>query len=261
MNKKWVLGGFTLIELLVVIAIIALLISIIVPSLRKAKDGVRRIVCRNDLKQVVISANIYASDYDEWIFLSGDGWWLQDLDVITADLIIEISGGDNRIFYCPSVRDKRGPFWPYWNYTSTYHVTGYFWMMDRMNRDTREHIPRTQMPAGTPPKKWPSKVTCKNPTATELVTDIIFSNGNDPTSRYDWTPAGGLADGDYTNHVDYNSRLPQGSNVGFVDGSVDWRNWEKDWDKVKNNTGNIQHRWWATGDPPITTTEQPWHWW
>lgn len=157
--------------------------------------------------------------------------------------------------------DKRGLSQPYWDYSGTYHVTGYFWMMDRMNRTTREHTPRTQMPTGMPPKTWPSKVTCKNPSLTDLATDIIFSNGNEPTSRYDWTAAGGLAEGDYTNHINYSSRLPLGSNISFVNGSVTWRNWERDWNKVKNNNGTIQHRWWATGDPPDATTDQPWHWW
>jgi prepilin-type N-terminal cleavage/methylation domain-containing protein len=45
------LKGFTLIELLVVIAIIALLLSIIVPSLHKAKDAARRVVCASNLHQ------------------------------------------------------------------------------------------------------------------------------------------------------------------------------------------------------------------
>ncbi len=56
--------GFTLIELLVVIAIIALLLSIILPSLKRAKESAQRIVCRNHLKNIGLSNEIYATEHD-----------------------------------------------------------------------------------------------------------------------------------------------------------------------------------------------------
>ena len=57
-------SGFTLIELLVVIAIIALLVSILVPSLNKAKDLARRVICQNNLRGMGTSMVFYANEYD-----------------------------------------------------------------------------------------------------------------------------------------------------------------------------------------------------
>ncbi len=58
MNRK----GFTLIELLVVIAIIALLMSVIVPSLKKAKDAAKLMLCANNQHQTLSGVFAYAAD-------------------------------------------------------------------------------------------------------------------------------------------------------------------------------------------------------
>jgi len=54
--------GFTLIELLVVIAIIALLLSIVVPTLGKAKDYAKRVIDTSNLKQIGLGINVYAQN-------------------------------------------------------------------------------------------------------------------------------------------------------------------------------------------------------
>ncbi len=55
--------AFTLIELLVVVAIITLLISILLPTLQRAKEQSRAVVCRSNLKQVALSFLLYGQDY------------------------------------------------------------------------------------------------------------------------------------------------------------------------------------------------------
>ena len=57
------LHGFTLIELLVVVAIIALLISILLPSLNRARDQARTAVCLSNLKQLGLAFALYAEDH------------------------------------------------------------------------------------------------------------------------------------------------------------------------------------------------------
>src|SRR6516162_7649265 len=51
--------AFTLIELLVVIAIIAVLIALLLPAVQAAREAARRTQCRNNLKQIALSAHNY----------------------------------------------------------------------------------------------------------------------------------------------------------------------------------------------------------
>ncbi len=63
MNRR---KGFTLIELLVVVAIIALLISILLPSLARAREITKRAVCASNLRGIGQAMKVYSNDNADW---------------------------------------------------------------------------------------------------------------------------------------------------------------------------------------------------
>lgn len=76
-NKK----QFTFLELLVVIGIISILLSLLIPSLKSARDTSISAVCKSNLKQIMIAEYNYAKDNNNWVFHRGRyfrwGGWSQ----------------------------------------------------------------------------------------------------------------------------------------------------------------------------------------
>lgn len=58
---------FTLVELLIVIAIIAILASMLMPALKKARDSAKSIVCVNNLKTLSSNVMLYVGDYNAYL--------------------------------------------------------------------------------------------------------------------------------------------------------------------------------------------------
>ena len=122
--------GFTLVELLVVIGIIALLVSILLPALNKAREDAKRVRCLSNERQLVMAWQMYASDNKGHFCGSNTpsfqsppdnkGWWYWAGAGNTLDCLYNgklwpyLKNYD--VYKCPNDRVM---------YTHTYSINGY----------------------------------------------------------------------------------------------------------------------------------------
>jgi len=113
--KKQRVSIFTIIELLIVIAIIAILASMLLPALSRARDSAKQIRCVNNLSQIGKGASIYANDFNDYTIQSQYGtgqWWITGWEYILAQKFIGFGASTDYIncrpekirstpLYCP----------------------------------------------------------------------------------------------------------------------------------------------------------------
>lgn len=156
MEAKIKKTGFTLVELLVVISIIALLLSILVPALVKARAQGRSVVCSSNLKQIGLGFGMYLEDHDRKVFplvyngkndkgQLGRLWYYgfepgrsfsrpegsRELFRESAKLFPYIKGYDS-VEICPSFPYSHGRYKP--KYTTRWMTYG---INDKLSRDMR----------------------------------------------------------------------------------------------------------------------------
>ncbi len=108
-ERKGRIKDFTLIELLVVIAIIALLVSILVPSLKDAKKLAEAAACGVNLHNIYIAASLYANEYDRYPggrYYSGRGGYGSDTVLNTLPGMLSPKYCPPWLFWCPAESKK-----------------------------------------------------------------------------------------------------------------------------------------------------------
>ena len=145
---------FTLIELLVVVGIIAILMTMLLPALRKSRKYSLKIYCVSNLKQIGTSLQMYGNDNDSF-FPTAENWWSEK--VLGEYLKTTQSQAKlNTIVWCPSetrafiltASEFDDPanevYFPYPNYAYLYYwgSTQYntFWKLSKIGRPSEKIV-------------------------------------------------------------------------------------------------------------------------
>lgn len=243
--------GFTLVELLVVISIIALLVSILLPALSRARISAKKTVCKSNLRQWCIASMTYALDWEGLLprqdipVTTGQNVWDVSIKFMRGDrandkygqylegpnrrdcVMVEYGIVDESFVYCPlsppdavanmyNVLDTHAD-WSLW--------IGYNWWVKRADM-TNSPNPRIFPTIDRSPQDtdFPTRISDRVAPKKPIVSDVLMRIQSPYADLSDDPPA--VTDlGSFTAQTVFGFHIWKGqiedANLGFTDGHVE----------------------------------------
>lgn len=245
------LRAFTLIEILVVVAIIALLLAILLPSLKAARDRTRRLICASNMRQQAIALNLYVTEFGYTVahHLNLDAGDYPDLpeplltEVVWPVRLLRYLTDQHKVFWCPDAPEET-----LWNGKD--HLVHLFkgeWLPEGMHRSFSYGLndwggtiaePDTSLPYGLgiggyagDPKYGEQPIDrVKQPSEMIAIGDNdvdLQSIADDWFTKYGSWDTAIDPDGDWNAKYEFYGEYPgdrhkNGANIAFVDGHFEW---------------------------------------